>query len=684
MTGPETHKARGLTRFIVLVLSILAILVAYAFAFQRTDVTLDEVKDPGRRASLVRIIRGLARPNLIEYDETPTYHLLDYRTPCPQGGFKPPDPDTSGPYLEAVPTCASPGADVRIQGHNLPPGVTGPLSFIPISETEGVALRLALVTADQQGEFDVVVRLPDRASDETQQFRLTTTERSGAWRLTNTAHQTWSKIVETVMLAFVATTLGTIAAIPLSFLSARNLMRTIRTPFVSVALFVVGLPVGLFAGMQIGRWVTSVASHISTNIPALTAAVAALVAAGFWALRVTVPEVEEEPPTRWEKTVRRLVVAAVAVASFFAIGFAGNLLREVGTTLNDWLGPLGFIGEFFRVIGDVFATFITAVTAIVGGAVVAVIGSRVGNVIADRASPRTLLIVRYVAISAALAVIAAAIGVTVRWLYELNPSSNAMTTTAGGAIIGMAGVVLSSRFGRRWFPDRLGLPATFLRLLTSLVWIGGGVAIGVIFGVAIDGAAGLFDASGTLVGPILLGAALGMVGVTVSRRMHSLPSGISAYYIARTVFNVIRSVEPLVMVIVFVVWVGLGPFAGALALSLHTMASLAKLYSEQVESISQGPIEAVPATGATRLQSIIYAVVPQIVPPYIAFTLYRWDINVRMSTIIGFAGGGGIGFLLQQNINLLHYRDAAAQMLAIAIVVSTLDFLSARIRERIV
>jgi phosphonate transport system permease protein len=103
-----------------------------------------------------------------------------------------------------------------------------------------------------------------------------------------------------------------------------------------------------------------------------------------------------------------------------------------------------------------------------------------------------------------------------------------------------------------------------------------------------------------------------------------------------------------------------------------------------VESVLPGPIEAVAATGATRLQNVIYAVVPQIVPPYIAFTLYRWDINVRMSTIIGFAGGGGIGFLLQQNINLVQYRAASVQMLAIAVVVSSLDFLSARIRERIV
>ena len=104
----------------------------------------------------------------------------------------------------------------------------------------------------------------------------------------------------------------------------------------------------------------------------------------------------------------------------------------------------------------------------------------------------------------------------------------------------------------------------------------------------------------------------------------------------------------------------------------------------KVENIAEGPIEAVTATGANRLQTIIYAVMPQIIPPYIAFTIYRWDINVRMSTIIGFAGGGGIGFLLQQNLNLLKYRQASVQMIAIALVVASLDYISAKIREKIV
>lgn len=155
------------------------------------------------------------------------------------------------------------------------------------------------------------------------------------------------------------------------------------------------------------------------------------------------------------------------------------------------------------------------------------------------------------------------------------------------------------------------------------------------------------------------------------------------YYISRAVMNVLRSVEPLIMAIVFVVWVGLGPFAGVLALVVHTIAALGKLYSESIESIDEGPIEAIRSTGANQLQIIAYGVVPQVLPPWIAFTVYRWDINVRMSTIIGFVGGGGIGFLLAQWIRLQDFRSAGAAIWAIAVVVIVLDYLSAKVRERI-
>ena len=130
------------------------------------------------------------------------------------------------------------------------------------------------------------------------------------------------------------------------------------------------------------------------------------------------------------------------------------------------------------------------------------------------------------------------------------------------------------------------------------------------------------------------------------------------YYLVRAILNIIRSIEPIIWAIIAVIVVGLGPFAGILALVLHSIAALGKLYSEAIESNDPGPIEAIQATGANWVQTVIYAVIPQIVPPFVSFTIYRWDINVRMSTIIGLVGGGGIGFLLIQYIRVLDYRSA--------------------------
>lgn len=155
-----------------------------------------------------------------------------------------------------------------------------------------------------------------------------------------------------------------------------------------------------------------------------------------------------------------------------------------------------------------------------------------------------------------------------------------------------------------------------------------------------------------------------------------------AYYIIRIVLNVIRSIEPIVWALIAIIWVGAGPFAGVLALTIHTIASLAKLYSEAIESIDPGPIEAIQATGANRLQTIMYAVVPQVIPPFVSFTIYRWDINVRMSTIIGAVGGGGIGLVLIQWIRLGKYDSVGIAVWMIAIVVTILDYASARIREQ--
>ena len=155
------------------------------------------------------------------------------------------------------------------------------------------------------------------------------------------------------------------------------------------------------------------------------------------------------------------------------------------------------------------------------------------------------------------------------------------------------------------------------------------------------------------------------------------------YYVLRLILNFIRSIEPLIWAIIFSVRVGIGPFAGMIALLVHTIASNAKLYSEAIENIEEGPVEAITATGANKVQVVWYAVVPQIVLPFLSFTIYRWDINVRMATIIGLVGGGGIGTMLMQYQGLARWHEVGLIVLIIAIVVWVMDYISAKIREAI-
>jgi phosphonate transport system permease protein len=156
------------------------------------------------------------------------------------------------------------------------------------------------------------------------------------------------------------------------------------------------------------------------------------------------------------------------------------------------------------------------------------------------------------------------------------------------------------------------------------------------------------------------------------------------YYITRSLFNVLRSIEALLYVAIFVYWVSVGPFAGSLALAITTFALIGKLFSEAIENIDPGPMEAINATGASRLQAIRYAIVPQIVPPFLSYLIYQWDINIRMATIIGFAGGGGVGLILQTYLNSLQYHKAGTVVLFIVIIVALMDFSSAKLREKLV
>ncbi len=721
-----------------IILGLIGSFLLYGYAVQETDVDLAEVQSETRRESLVRIMRNLAQPNLITFDNEEVTISVDILVPCPDGAVGP-EADTSGPaYIVVEPSCANPGDTVTITGVGFEAESSGNTVFRPDSEFD-VTRQLEAFTPDAEGNFTITAEIPNRESENFQQIEATTRVQVGSWlnrqvvwrdlngngirdeqhmpdggtlemevpslltipgvglvltnddepiqtwalgddfvatsgpaeglamstgtideesevaissvdpagkivltapagislygyevllyepdtgrragthqaadefahspRISDNAKDTWDKIVETVFMAFLATTLGLLIALPMSFLAARNLMKDIRTTVTNLSLNLLAIPIGGLIGLYLSRWARTWASNLDNDW--LRFLLVILMPIGLvWVLRAILKEEDAEAPTSRERTVQ----TAVFIAAGFVVAIWGFILAALLTNAGTSMG-WGFIGNFVAIIGEV-VRLLLPVFAIIGAiGMMMNLGSKLGFALNDRLDGMVLRAVNLPLAAAAGAIIAVMIGSIIDWFYQ------------------------------------------FENLWTSR-WI-----------------------------PAIVGALIGIYLAARVKKSEGVGVGMIVYYMSRTLFNTLRSIEPLVMVIVFVVWVGFGPFAGSLALSLHTAAALSKLYSEQVESVMQGPIEAIRATGATRMQTIIYGVVPQIVPPYLSFTMYRWDINVRMSTIIGFAGGGGIGFLLQQNINLLQYKDAAAQMLAIAIVVATMDWISARLRERLV
>jgi phosphonate transport system permease protein len=153
------------------------------------------------------------------------------------------------------------------------------------------------------------------------------------------------------------------------------------------------------------------------------------------------------------------------------------------------------------------------------------------------------------------------------------------------------------------------------------------------------------------------------------------------YLAARRVMDVLRAVNEFVFALMFVTAVGLGPFAGMLALGLHTGGVLGKLLSETVESIDPGQVEGVSAAGATGLQTIAFGVVPQVLPNFVSYVLLRFESDIRSASVIGMVGGGGIGFYLWDTIRAFNDREAATVILLIVAMVMCVDVVSSRVRR---
>lgn len=147
------------------------------------------------------------------------------------------------------------------------------------------------------------------------------------------------------------------------------------------------------------------------------------------------------------------------------------------------------------------------------------------------------------------------------------------------------------------------------------------------------------------------------------------------------VLNTLRSVPELVWATITVLCVGLGPFAGALALGLHTAGVLGRLYAEALANAPQGPARALRLAGASGSQAFLYGTLPGAAPQLIAYTLYRWEMNIRMAAILGFVGAGGLGQLLYFELSLFHYAQAATVILAMLLLSVAVDQSSAWLRR---
>jgi phosphonate ABC transporter permease subunit PhnE len=621
-------KRRSLRRSLWILFAILAGFVIYAYGFQVVDVNLSRIGDPVRQQRFTNVIRALGSPDLLTYESIATDVDTEFAMPCPSGGFTPAASE-EGASISVSPTCAESRATVTVSGVGFGPDEPINIFFVP---PNGLELRVAQARTDSSGAFTAEAQLPNRPDQEVQVIRAKSRERVGTIfnpeyvpsgeidpdtgeeimlrspRWSSNAEATWTGIIETIFLALLATTVGTLIAMPLSFLAAKNLMSDVRIPALNVGLAIVALPVGAVLGYLAATAAASLVNALPGSAILLGVVVAAAIWLGLRLLRLAVPL----PGTERSKPIRAVAGLGATAAFLFAAQAMVRFMVIGGNWAAQRLGPLDFLGTFVERLGEILALAFGVLAALSGAVALAIFASKFAYGVAKRVGRQMNLILSVLACGLAGAAIAIGVGQLIGWLYQVNDPTSTIV-----------------------------IPAV----------------VGALFGIAIG----------------VWGAVRGQLG-----------SGLGIYYIFRTLFNTLRSIEALILALVFVIWVGLGAFAGTLALALHTVAANAKLYSEQVESISGGPLEAVRATGATRLQTVVYAVVPQIVAPFIAFTMYRWDINVRMSTIIGFVGGGGIGLVLQQNINLLNYRGAAAQILAIAIVVAAMDYFSSRLRERYV
>lgn len=740
---PKSDVRAAFTRLLI-VLAVLIGFVIYSYGWTVTDIDLDKPQEAQRQENVGNALRELLSPRIFQQERELVEINTPFLMECDTEGVELPEitPLESGAIVTIEPTCGEPGDILNVTISNFEPHADTRIRWLPpegqsrpredlISGREEIVLSAA-------GSFTAQIEVPRIRGTEgmIHQVAIRSAIPVGGATFSDITQLTILRMTETIFMALLATSIAIPIASFISFFAARNLMRPIKLGvgnlLVAFLAFCLGwaigssllTPLGNF-GVQLGYGQESGAGI------GLIVLVIVLVATVF-SLRAINPRTTNPTKAKNFTTTKTstdyarmvansLVITLVLVLSIGIVAGLAIFISEQLATFGDSLRPeflkaldisreefhplnpaewiQNAVADGIMAIGVLLHT-VGTLTQLLMPVVVALItafsmSSVIGNLVSAplRQLPKNIGQV----VGGVLGALAGAILLGLLGLLGMSAALLGLLAPIVAGI--MAGETMIAHH-RRVSPKKvLTKNDTHSRRLLQLGWYAiSAVAVFVftfnmlaVGRALIDGTLppttttnifGLelftYVARSALIGAVLGGAGGARVGI------HSnFPLGSTLYNISRTLLNTVRSIEPLIMGLVFVVWVGIGPFAGVLALTLHSVAALGKLYSEQVENIDPGPLEAIQSTGASWLQTVVYAVIPQIVPPYIAFTMYRWDINVRMSTIIGFVGGGGIGLLLQQQINLLRYRDAGVAVLAIALVVSLLDYASAYIREKL-
>ena len=729
-TPQPPSESRSVLFRILILFGILIGFFIYAYGWTVTEIDLERPQEAQRQENVTIALRELLSPRILQQEREVIILSAPFLMEC-DSGEAPEAPTPTGNEAVVVldPTCADSGDEITVQVFNGESNADARIRWMPpgAGEDEDVRPRPReiLETGREElvlngnGGFTGTIEVPRirGGGGELHEIQVQVAIPAGPIQLSETALLVIDRMLQTIFMALVATTIAIPIAASLSFFAARNLMQPIRSSVGSLLLAFITFAIGMFLGGQLLGPLGSLGIDIGRG--AIGGGAGALLAFGvpiavialtvFVLRQVNPPQVAAKGETPLPRRIlSSVIVMIVGVFSLGALGGLGLLGGEQISTLADairpaeetptsWFAALPAVlidaaANLLTILGSIIELGIGLIAAIVFSfTLISTIGSLFGSSLRrlDATTGRIAGAILGVISGAILMGFMATFGT---WASLLGILPVLVAGLLGGIALRLTlSQLVPAPAIQKLLHQRVPrLILFFVGAVPVALWtfdvlnVGRSLVDGTLPPQTLAVFAGLtlpipqYVFNAAVIGAVLVGFSGALAGTRAT-----FPFGGTLYNVSRTSLNVVRSIEPLIMGLVFVVWVGIGPFAGVLALTLHSIAALGKLYSEQIENIDPGPIEALKSTGASQLQTIIYAVVPQIIPPYIAFTMYRWDINVRMSTIIGFVGGGGIGLLLQQQINLLRYRDAGVAVLAIAIVVSILDYASASIRERV-